>query len=255
MSSSLSGKVILLTGAASGIGRGTAIKLHSLGAILAITDINEAGITETLALCAGAGGDNAGHHSTHALDVSNSAEVEQRVAEVVKSHGHIDHVFNCAGVNPIAMSLADTSEAYFDKLVGVNLKGMFNVTKATMPYVTAPGGSYVNVSSISGWNPDVGTAVYCATKFGAIGFSKCVALELGPKGVRVNIVAPGYIDTPTNAGIVRGTAEARQRMEQGNALGRMGTPEDVAGVVAFLMSDEARYMNGSVVGVDGMLRT
>ncbi|KAI1473657.1 3-oxoacyl-reductase [Daldinia eschscholtzii] len=253
MSSSLSGKVILLTGAASGIGRGTAVKLHSLGAILAITDINEAGLAETLALCAG--GSNSEHHTSHVLDVSNSTNVNNRVAQVVAKYGHIDHVFNCAGVNPTSTSLIETSEAHFDKLISVNLKGMFNVTKATIPHMTAPGGSYVNVSSISGWNPDAGTAVYCATKFGVIGFSKCMALELGPKGIRVNIVAPGYIDTPTNAGIVRGTPEARQRMEQGNALGRMGTPEDIAGVVAFLMSDEARYMNGSVVGVDGMLKT
>ncbi|OTB04007.1 hypothetical protein M426DRAFT_169389 [Hypoxylon sp. CI-4A] len=252
MASNLAGKVILLTGAASGIGRGTAIKLHSLGAILAITDVNEAGIAETRELC---GGSSVGHHISLALDVSKAADVEKRVAEVVAKYGHIDHVFNCAGVNPTSMPLTETSEEYFDKLIGVNLKGMYNVTKATIPHMTSPGGSYVNVSSISGWNPVLGTAIYCATKFGVIGFSKCMALELGPKGIRVNIVAPGTIDTPTNAGIVKGTAEARASMENGNALGRMGTPDDIAGVVAFLMSDEARYMNGSVVGVDGMLRT
>ncbi|KAI1100994.1 3-oxoacyl-reductase [Jackrogersella minutella] len=251
MTSSLAGKVILLTGAASGIGRGTAIKLHSLGAVLVITDVNEAGIAETLKLC---GGNDAKHH-TSLLDVSKAADVEKRVAEVVAKYGHIDHVFNCAGVNPTSMSLTETTEAYFDLLVGVNLKGMYNVTKATIPHMTTPGGSYVNVSSISGWNPSQGTAIYCATKYGVIGFSKCMALELGPKGIRVNIVAPGYIDTPTNAGIAKGSPEARASMENGNALGRMGTPDDIAGVVAFLMSDEARYMNGSVVGVDGMLRT
>ncbi|KAI2470146.1 3-oxoacyl-reductase [Annulohypoxylon bovei var. microspora] len=257
MSSSLAGKVILLTGAASGIGRGTAIKLHELGAVLAITDVNKAGITETLALCGGGTvtGDDSRQHASLVLDVSNAANVEQRVAEVVAKYGHIDHVFNCAGINPTSMPLTETSEEYFDKLVGVNLKGMYNVTKATMPHMTTPGGSYVNVSSISGWNPTKGTAIYCATKFGVIGFSKCMALELGPKGIRVNVVTPGYIDTPSNAGIVKGTPEARSSMEQGNALGRMGTPDDIAGVVAFLMSDEARYMNGSIVGVDGMLRT
>ncbi|KAI6088392.1 3-oxoacyl-reductase [Hypoxylon rubiginosum] len=247
----LAGKVILLTGAASGIGRGTAIKLHELGAILTITDVNEVGIAETLSLCGG----DASRHTTLVLDVSQAAQVEQRVAEVVSKHGRIDHVFNCAGVNPTSMPLTETTEAYFDKLVAVNLKGMYNVTKATIPHMTAPGGSYVNVSSISGLHPTRGTAIYCATKYGVIGFSKCMALELGPKGIRVNIVAPGYIDTPSNAGIVKGTAEARASMEQGNALGRMGMPDDIAGVVAFLMSDEARYMNGSVVEVDGMLKT
>ncbi|KAL7621267.1 hypothetical protein AAE478_008584 [Parahypoxylon ruwenzoriense] len=253
MSSSLAGKVILLTGAASGIGRGTAIKLHRRGAVLAITDVNQAGIAETLELCGGSS--DVKHHTAFALDVSNAADVESCVAEVVAKYGHIDHVFNCAGINPTSMPLTETTEAYFDKLVAVNLKGMYNVTKATMPHLTAPGGSYVNVSSISGWNPTVGTAIYCATKYGVIGFSKCMALELGPKGIRVNIVAPGYIDTPTNAGIVKGTTEARTRMEKSNALGRMGKPDDIADVVAFLMSDEARYMNGSLVEVDGMLKT
>ncbi|KAI0886117.1 3-oxoacyl-reductase [Annulohypoxylon maeteangense] len=257
MTSSLTGKVILLTGAASGIGQGTAIKLHTLGAVLAITDINEAGIIETLELCGGGNDSDDGskRHTTLVLDVSNAADVVQRVAEVVAKYGRIDHVFNCAGINPTSMPLTETSEEYFDRLVGVNLKGVYNVTKATMPHMTTPGGSYVNVSSISGWKPTRGTAIYCATKFGVIGFSQCMALELGPKNIRVNVIAPGYIDTPTNAGIAKGTPEARKGMEQGNALGRMGTPDDVAGVVAFLMSDEARYMNGSVVGVDGMLNT
>ncbi|KAI1092174.1 3-oxoacyl-reductase [Rostrohypoxylon terebratum] len=255
MSPSLAGKVILLTGAASGIGRGTAIKLHKLRAVLAITDINEAGIAETLRLCNGDDDNDPKRHITLALDVSNAVDVARRVTEVVARYGHIDHVFNCAGVNPTSMPLTETSEEYFDKLVGVNLKGMYNVTKATMPHITTPGGSYVNVSSISGWNPTKGTAIYCATKFGVIGFSKCMALELGPKNVRVNVITPGYIDTPTNAGVVKGTPEARKAMEEGNALGRMGTPDDIAGVVAFLMSDEARYMNGSIVGVDGMLNT
>ncbi|KAI5867753.1 3-oxoacyl-reductase [Durotheca rogersii] len=257
MPSSLAGKVIFITGAASGIGRSTAIKLHGLGAVLVLTDINEPGLAETLALCGGGGGGTPtpSSHSTFALDVSDPEAVDRVVAAAAARHGRLDHVFNCAGINPTAAALTATSVAYFDRLVGANLKGVFNVTKATAPHVAAPGGSYVNVSSISGWNPTAGTAVYCATKFAVVGFSKCMALELGPAGVRVNVVAPGYIDTPTNAGIARGTPEARLAMEQGNALGRMGTPADVADVVAFLMSDGARYMNGSVVQVDGMLKT
>jgi NAD(P)-dependent dehydrogenase (short-subunit alcohol dehydrogenase family) len=97
-------------------------------------------------------------------------------------------------------------------------------------------------------------SVYCTTKYGLIGFSKCMALELGPRGIRTNVVAPGYIDTPTNAGVVKG-GEAVERMVSGNALGRMGTAEEVADVVAFLFSEEARYMNGSVVEVDGAIKT
>jgi NAD(P)-dependent dehydrogenase (short-subunit alcohol dehydrogenase family) len=96
-------------------------------------------------------------------------------------------------------------------------------------------------------------SVYCTTKFGLIGMSKSLALELGPRGIRVNCVAPGYIDTPTNAGIVKG-GEAVERMRVGNALERLGTPEEVADVVAFLMGEGARYMNGSVVEIDGGLK-
>lgn len=96
-------------------------------------------------------------------------------------------------------------------------------------------------------------SVYCTTKFGLIGMSKSLALELGPRGIRVNTVAPGYIDTPTNAGIVKG-GEAVERMRMGNALERLGTPEEVADVVAFLMGEGARYVNGSVVEIDGGLR-
>lgn len=116
--------------------------------------------------------------------------------------------------------------------------------------MTSPGGSYVNVSSICGLRPKKEMAIYCATKYAIIGFSKSMALELGPKGIRTNIVAPGYIDTPTNAGVLAGR-EAVQTMVEATSLGRLGTAEEVADVVAFLMSEEARYMNGSVVEIDG----
>lgn len=108
----------------------------------------------------------------------------------------------------------------------------------------------MNVSSIAGIRPTAGFAVYCATKFGIIGFSKCVALELGGKGIRTNVVAPGYIDTPTNASVVAGK-EAVERDSQRISMGRMGTADEIADVVIFLMSEEARYMNGSVVEVNG----
>ena len=121
-----------------------------------------------------------------------------------------------------------------------------------MPHLSS-GASFVNVSSVSGIHPQAGFAIYSATKYGVIGFSKCMALELGPKGIRVNIVAPGYIQTPSNAAVVAGE-EAMKRSEQGTAMGRMGTAEEVADVVVFLFSDEARYMNGSVVEIDGGLK-
>lgn len=248
MSSDLKDKVVLITGAGSGIGRATAVKLHSLGAQLALTDVNLDGVAQTRWLCGGA------PHYAGALDVSSEDDVKQRVSEVVGRFGRLDHVFNCAGVNPTSYALTDTTDAYWARLVDVNLKGTYLVTRAAVPHVTAPGGSFVNVSSICGLHPVANQAIYCATKYGVIGFSKSMALELGPKGIRTNVVAPGYIDTPTNAGVVKGP-EFVKRMEQGNSLGRLGTPEEVADVVAFLMGPEARYMNGSVVEIDGGLKS
>ncbi|KAK0650932.1 3-oxoacyl-(acyl-carrier-protein) reductase FabG [Lasiodiplodia hormozganensis] len=250
MASDLKGKIVLITGAGSGIGRATAVKLHSLGAHLALTDLNLDGVRETHRLCGGAQ-----EHYAAKLDVSNKDEVEASIAAVLAhfSGRNIDHVFNCAGVNPTSYALTDTTDAYWALLVDVNLKGTYLVTRAAMPHMTAPGGSFVNVSSICGLHPVANQAIYCATKYGIIGFSKSMALELGPKGIRCNAVAPGYIDTPTNAGVVKGP-EYVKRMEQGNSLGRLGTPEEIADVVAFLMSAEARYMNGSVVEIDGGLK-
>jgi len=116
-----------------------------------------------------------------------------------------------------------------------------------------PGSSIVNVSSISGLRGAALQSVYCTTKFGLIGMSKSLALELGPRGIRVNCVAPGYIDTPSNAGVVEG-GQAVERMRMGNALGRLGGPEEVADVVVFLMGVGAGYVNGAVVEVDGAVR-
>ena len=129
---------------------------------------------------------------------------------------------------------------------------MFNITRAVIPHLKS-GSSFVNVSSISGLSGSAGHAVYCASKFGVIGFSKCTALELGPKGIRVNIVAPGYIDTPTNSSVVKGK-ESVERSARSVSMGRLGMAEEVADVVAFLFGEEARYMNGSVVEITGGIK-
>ena len=189
---------------------------------------------------------------TQAIDVGNSSQVEDFVENTVRELGNIDYVFNCAGVNPTSIPLEDTPDAYWDKLVNTNLKGVFLITRTCLPHLTR-GSAIVNVSSISGIRGSALQSVYCTTKFGLIGMSKSLALELGPRGIRVNCVAPGYIDTPTNAGIVKGGA-AVERMKTGNALERLGSPEEVADVVVFLMGKGARYVNGTVVEIDGGLR-
>lgn len=236
-------KVVIVTGAASGIGRATAIKLASLGATLAISDINNDALAETAKQCEGRG-----HSSSH-LDVSSSSACSKFIEDVIAQHGQIDHIFNCAGVNPTSYNLEDTTDEYWDKIINTNLKGTYAITRAAVPHLKS-GSSLVNVSSILGVKPGDRVAIYSASKFGVIGFSKSMALELGPKGIRVNAVAPGYIDTPTNAGVVEGP-ESVKRMEKKIAMRRLGTAQEVADVVAFLMSEEARYVNGSVVEING----
>ncbi|ORY16165.1 hypothetical protein BCR34DRAFT_476823 [Clohesyomyces aquaticus] len=246
MSLEFQDKVVLITGAGSGIGRATAIKMASLGASLALCDINY----DNLSLVSKAIGTVPKHLDD--VDIASSQEVSKFIDAVMQKFGHIDHIFNCAGVNPTSYPLEETTDEYWDKLVNTNIKGVYNVTKACIPHLKS-GASFVNVSSISGLRGSAQQAIYCATKYAVIGFSKCMALELGPKGIRTNIVAPGYIDTPTNAGIVKG-GEAVDRMKNGTALGRLGSPEEVADVVAFLFGEASRYMNGSVVEIDGGIK-
>lgn len=222
--------------------RATALKLSSLGASLALCDINLPSLESVASEL---------HTPSYIqqVDVGSTKDVESFVAATVQQLGKLDHVFNCAGVNPTSIPLSETSDAYWDKLVNTNLKGVFVVTRTCLPHLSR-GSTVVNVSSISGIRGSALQSVYCTTKFGLIGMSKSLALELGPKGIRVNCVAPGYIDTPTNAGIVKG-GEAVERMRMGNALERLGTPEEVADVVAFLMGEESRYVNGAVLEIDG----
>ncbi|KAK7190040.1 hypothetical protein PSPO01_03761 [Paraphaeosphaeria sporulosa] len=249
MSYNFKDKVILITGAGSGIGRATAVKLASLSGTLALCDINYDNLEATAKLCVG----TPTPPLLSDVDVSSVKEVQTFLEDTLKKFHKVDHVFNCAGVNPTSIPLESTPDEYWEKLVSVNLKGVFNVTRAAIPHLTR-GSTFVNVSSISGLRPSAQQAVYCTTKYGLIGFSKCIALELGPRGIRTNVVCPGYIDTPTNAGIVKG-GSAIEGMVNGNALHRLGTPEEVADVVAFLMSEESRYMNGSVVEIDGGVKS
>lgn len=252
MSDSLAGKIIFITGAASGIGKAAALKLAKLGANLVLTDVVE--IEYEVAFPDSSQQSDLSPIITAELDVSNEAQCQLVVKEVVQYYGRIDHVFNCAGINPTAYSILELPDGYFDKLWAVNVKGTYNVTKAALPHMKEHAGcSFVNVSSIMGQRPAARIAAYCATKYAVMGFSKSMALELGPKGIRVNIIAPGFIDTPTNNSVVAGP-DAVKESEASVSLGRMGTAEEVADVVAFLMSKEARYMNGSEVSINGGLK-
>ncbi|KAH9900512.1 3-oxoacyl-reductase [Xylariomycetidae sp. FL2044] len=244
MSPQFDDKVTIITGAASGIGRATALKLASLGATLAVCDINADNLDQVMKELGNE------KHRSYAFNVGSSADCNKTVDSVLSTFGKINFLFNCAGVNPTALAITDTTDDYFDKLVNTNLRGPYNMTRACVPHLKS-GAAVVNVASTAGLRATEGYSIYCATKFGIIGFTKAMALELGPKGVRVNCVAPGPIDTPTMAGNLAG-GDANEKLIKGIALGRLGQPEEVASVVANLF--ESSFMNGSVVEIHGGMR-
>lgn len=144
------------------------------------------------------------------------------------------------------------TDEYYDTLRDTNLRGVCNVTRASIPHLL-PGSSFVGVSSTSGLRPSAQTAVYCATKAAIIGFSKSVAVELGPRGVRVNVLCPGAVETPTNVSVVEGGA-GLEKMRRRISLWRVGSLNEIADVVALLFGEGAKYMYGSVVEVSGGLQ-
>lgn len=250
---SFMGQVVIITGAGSGIGRATAIKLASLGAELAMADISPPALQETLVACQETSTSTSTSaseaHLISLLDVGISGTCNDFVDKVVARYGRIDHVFNCAGINPTKLDTATVSDDYWDKLLDTNLKSVFNFTRACLPHMGA-GASFVNVSSVAGLYPVPQVAVYCATKFAVIGFSKSVAMEVGSRGIRVNVIAPGTTETPTNMAVRAGN-EALESTAHSIGLKRIGTTDEIADVAVFLFSQESRYMNGSVVEVHG----
>ena len=240
----LEGKVSLITGAAQGIGEATALKFAREGAIVVVCDVQQAGIDQVVAQCAAAGAQAVGY----VMDVTNREQVESVVAQVKERFGRIDALINNAGITQDAR-LQKMTLAQFDRVIDVNLRGVFHCAQTVADIMVAQGsGSIVNASSVVGIYGNFGQTNYAATKFGVIGFTKTWSRELGAKGVRVNAVAPGFITTP----MVKAMPEnVLQSMEAKVPLKRLGSPEEIANVYAFLASDEASYINGAVISVDG----
>ena len=240
----LEGKVSLITGAAQGIGEATALKVAREGAIVVVCDVQQAGIDQVVAQCEAAGAQAAGY----IMDVTNREQVESVVAQVKERFGRIDVLINNAGITQDAR-LQKMTLAQFDRVIDVNLRGVFHCAQTVADVMVAQGsGSIVNASSVVGIYGNFGQTNYAATKFGVIGFTKTWSRELGAKGVRVNAVAPGFITTP----MVKAMPEnVLQSMEAKVPLKRLGEPEEIANVYAFLASDEASYINGAVISVDG----
>ena len=240
----LTNKVCIITGAAQGIGLATALKFADEGARVVICDLKPDSVEATVARVAARGARAMGF----AVDVTDRAALDEMAAAVVARFGRIDVLVNNAGITKDARLQKMTIEQ-FDAVIDVNLRGVFHAAQAVLPAMLAQGaGVILNASSVVGIYGNFGQTNYAASKFGVIGFTKTWSRELGPKGIRVNAVAPGFVETPILATI---PDKVLQQMREQVPLQRLGKPEEIANVYAFLASDEASYINGAVIEVSG----
>ena len=240
----LEGKISLITGAAQGIGLATALKFAREGATVIVCDVKQAAVDEAVQQCQALGAQAAGF----VMDVTQREMVDAVVGQVLARFGRIDVLVNNAGITQDARLQKMTLEQ-FDRVIDVNLRGVFHCAQAVADIMVEQGaGVILNASSVVGIYGNFGQTNYAATKFGVIGFTKTWSRELGPKGVRVNAVAPGFIATPILSTIPE---KVIQEMEHRVPLRRLGQPEEIANVYAFLASDEASYVNGAVLEVSG----
>jgi 3-oxoacyl-[acyl-carrier protein] reductase len=240
----LEGKVCVITGAGQGIGEATALKCAAEGATVVACDVRQESVTAVAERCVALGVAAVGM----AMDVTQRAQVDAVVNAVLARFGRIDVLVNNAGITQDAR-LQKMTEDQFDRVIDVNLRGVFHCSQAVVETMVRQGsGVILNASSVVGIYGNFGQTNYAASKFGVIGFTKTWSRELGPKGIRVNAVAPGFVATP----ILRTIPDkVLQEMEHKVPLKRLGTPEEVANVYAFLASDEASYVNGAVIEVCG----
>lgn len=241
----LTGKVAVITGAARGIGREAAHLFAGEGASVVLADVDAQ--AESVAADIVRAGGKARFFKT---DITDRTACHALVASALEAFDRVDVLINNAGIVRDAQ-LLKLSEADFDLVVDVNLKGTFNMTQAVAPHMVERGsGSVINVSSVVGLYGNFGQTNYAATKAGVIGMTKVWARELGKKGIKVNAVAPGFIQTEMTQGV---PDKVLDLMTGKTPLGRLGTPRDVANVFLFLASEEAAYVHGTVISVDGGL--
>lgn len=244
MSMRLKKKVAIITGGGRGIGEATAKKFAEEGAKVVIADMNQEDIDRVMEEIKQSGGEALGL-SVNVVDI---AQVEEMISRTVEHYGKVDIIVNNAGITADAR-LVKMQEDQFDKVIAVNLKGVYNCGQAAAKVMVEQGsGVILSASSVVGIYGNFGQTNYAATKWGVIGMTKTWAKELGRKGVRANAVAPGFIATPM---VEKMPEKVLDSMKAKAPLQRLGTPEDVANLYAFLASDEASFITGTVVSVDG----
>lgn len=242
------GKVAFVTGGGSGIGRSTALAFAKAGAAVAVVGHSNTNNLETVRLIEETGGKAIAVH----CDVSIEEQVKIAVATTVQKFGRIDFAFNNAGVEQSAHAAADLPVDEWNRLIGVNLTGVFLCMRYQIPEILKHGGgAIVNTSSGAGVKGFPNSAAYCASKFGVVGMSKSVALDYAKANLRVNVVCPGIIETPMMDRFSGGTDEGRAAVIAQEPIGRMGRPEEIAATVLWLCSDLAAFTVGATIVVDG----
>lgn len=243
----LTGKVALVTGATRGIGRAIALKFAAEGADVAFTYRSQHEAAQSLVAEIEALGAKAKGYASDAADFSQAHEV---TGEVIKEFGHIDILVNNAGITKDGLMMR-MDEKQWDAVISTNLKSAFNFTNACIPAMARQRkGSIINMSSVVGVSGNAGQCNYSASKAGLIGLAKSIAKEMGPRGIRANCIAPGFIMTDMTSAL---PDKVREEWEKTIPLRRGGTPEDVANVALFLASDLSSYVSGQVINCCGAM--
>jgi NAD(P)-dependent dehydrogenase (short-subunit alcohol dehydrogenase family) len=248
MSVTMHGKVALVTGAAAGIGRATALAFAHAGAKVVVSDIQAPGGEETVSLIKAADGDAIFVQT----DVSRGADIAALVHTTLEYYGRLDYACNNAGIEGTPATTAEYPDEAWDRVIAVNLTGVWQCMKHEIPAMLKHGGAIVNMSSILGTVAFASAAAYTAAKHGVIGLTKTAALEYAAQGLRINAVCPAFIVTPMleRGGMLTDPA-VRAAMENMHPIKRMGKPEEIAAAVVWLCSDEASFVTGHAMLVDG----
>jgi len=248
MNFSFDDKVALVTGAGSGIGLATAKAFAEAGAAVSLSDLDEKSVRSAAAELASAG------HKVIAVrcNVADEAEVAAMIEQTISAFGRLDAAYNNAGVQSLAVETADASGEEFERVNGINLRGVWNCMKYELRQMREQGsGAIVNCSSIGGLIGIPGRAIYHASKHGVIGLTKSAALEYASKGIRINAVCPGTIETPMVAQMLAQEPDTMRDILKDEPIGRLGRPEEIAAAVLWLCSSGASFVIGHALVVDG----